>query len=121
MPIIKSAKKRVLQTAKKQKRNYAVRVVLKRAIKDLLEATKAGKKDEAEKLLPNAYKVIDTAAKKKILNRKTANRRKAMLAKAIANVGKAKAEVVAKKTTAPKAKKVAVKAVAKPKKVSKKK
>ncbi len=108
MPIIKSAKKRVLQTAKKQKRNYAVRDVLKKAIKDVLLAVKSGSKADAEKLLPNAYKVIDTAAKKRILNRKTANRRKAMLAKAIANTGKTKAEVAEKKTTAPaKAKKTA--------------
>lgn len=120
MPIIKSAKKRVLQTAKRQKRNYSVRAVLKKAIKDLLELTKAGKKADAEKLLPGAYKIVDTAAKKKILNRKTANRRKAMLAKAIANAGKAKSEVVAKKVAAPKAKKPAVKAAAK-KVVAKKK
>lgn len=111
MPIIKSAKKRVLQTAKRQARNYSVRTALKKSIRSLLEAAKAGNKTEAEKLLPGAYKIIDTAGKKNVLNKKTAARRKSMLTKAIANIGKTKAVEVTKteKKPAGKAKKAAKK------------
>ncbi len=105
MPIIKSAKKRVLQSAKRQARNYKVRTALKKAIRALLEAVKVGNKADAEKLLSASYKVIDTASKKHILNRKTAARRKSMLAKAIANIGKAKSEPVKTAPVAAKAKK----------------
>ncbi|MBI4127383.1 30S ribosomal protein S20 [Candidatus Peregrinibacteria bacterium] len=96
MPIIKSAKKRVLQSAKRQARNYGVRATLKKSIKAVLEQSKAGNKAEAEKLLSAAYKVIDTAAKKHILNKKTAGRRKSMLTKAIAKSGIVKTETEAK-------------------------
>ena len=120
MPIIKSAKKRVLQAAKRQKRNYSVRNDLKKVIKAVIEAAKSGSKAEAEKLLPGAYKIIDTAAKKRVLNKKTAGRRKSLLARAIANIGKTKAVEVkaAPKAKAEKAKKPA--AAKAPKKAVKK-
>ncbi len=85
MPIIKSAKKRVRQTAVRQKRNYNTRTSMKKAIRAVEEAVKAGKKAEAEKLLPAAYKIIDTADKKNILQSNTAARRKSKLARMIAD------------------------------------
>ncbi len=82
MPIIKSAKKRVKQSAVRQDRNYSTRIALKKAIRHVSDAVKDGK--GAEKALSAAYKIIDTATKKNILQKNTASRRKSMLAKLIA-------------------------------------
>lgn len=97
MPIIKSAKKRVKQAEKRRQRNYPVRSLMKTNMKKVLEAATHGKKEEAEKLLPGTYKIIDTAAKKNIINKKNAANKKSRLARAIARIGETK-------TVAPKAK-----------------
>lgn len=86
MPIIKSAKKRVKQAQVRQARNYNVRTALRKALRLVNDAIKAGNKSEAEKLLPKAYKVIDTAAKKNVIPKNRANRRKSVLAKHIAAI-----------------------------------
>lgn len=92
MPIIKSAKKRARQSLVKQARNYNVRTALRKSIRSVVDACEGGKKAEAEKLLPKAYKCIDTAAKKGVLKKNTAARRKSLLARTIAGAEKAKAE-----------------------------
>ena len=50
------------------------------------EAVKAGSKKEATEGLSKAYKVIDTAAKKKVLQKNTASRRKSMLSRLVASI-----------------------------------
>jgi small subunit ribosomal protein S20 len=80
MPIIKSAKKRVRQDEKRRERNYGIRRKLKTAIKDFMDLIKAGKTEDAAKLMPEAQKAIDMAAKKNIIHKNTANRRKSRLA-----------------------------------------
>ena len=84
MPIIKSAKKKARQDIHRQARNYLTRTALKKTIRTFNDAVKGGKKEEMAKALSAAYKVIDTAAKKKILEKNTAARRKASLAKKVA-------------------------------------
>jgi small subunit ribosomal protein S20 len=84
MPIIKSAKKRAKQSLVRQARNYNVRTALRKGVREVMDACKEGDKAAAEKLLPGAYKLIDTAAKKRILSRNTADRRKSLLARSIA-------------------------------------
>lgn len=106
MPIIKSAKKRVTQSLKRQVRNYNTRTALRKAIRRVTEAVKAGDKSLAETELAAAYKVIDTAAKKNVLQKNTAARRKSGLAKSISAIkapeaGEKKAPA-AKKSDAPK-------------------
>jgi small subunit ribosomal protein S20 len=96
MPIIKSAKKRVKQTAVRQARNYNTRTAMKKAIREVEEAVKAGKKADAEKLLTAAYKIIDTADKKNVLQSNTAARRKSKLARMVSG-GTAPKKEVAKK------------------------
>lgn len=83
MPIIKSAKKRVVQTAKRQDRNYTVRSKVHTVIKKIDTLVSGNKVEQAEKLLPSAYKEIDMAAKKNILHKNTADRKKARLARSI--------------------------------------
>src|SRR3989339_213412 len=107
MPIIKSAIKRVKQSAVKQKRNYIMRRKLKTAIKGVIDVIKAKNTEEGKKLLNTAYKIIDTAAKKHIIHHKNADRKKSRLAKLVGNIGKTPAKEVTKpikKSTKAKAK-----------------
>jgi len=86
MPILKQAKKRVRQAATRQSRNYNVRTGVRKSIRAVNDAVKVGDKVEAEKLLPGAYKSIDTALKKGVLLKNTAARRKSSLARQIAAI-----------------------------------
>lgn len=109
MPIIKSAKKKVRQAEKHRVRNLALKTEMKTYIKKFLKAVKNGNKEEAVKLMPKTYKLIDTAAKKHIIHRRNADNKKSMLARNLKNIGAPKAAVV----KAPKAEKVEKKAPAK--------
>ena len=90
MPIIKSAKKAAKQSLVKRDRNYLTRTALRKALRAFSDAVKGGKKAEAQKLLTPAYKIIDTAAKKHIIHKKNADRKKSRVSKLIANMGKKK-------------------------------
>ena len=57
---------------------------MKTHIKKVLDLAKEGKKSEAAKILPAAYKAIDTAAKKNIIHWKNAGKKKSQLARAVA-------------------------------------
>ena len=81
MPLIKSAIKRAKQAEKRRVRRQPFKTQLKTFTKKFEDLAKGGKIAEAEKMLPKVFKVIDTAAKKQILHRNTADRRKAMFAK----------------------------------------
>lgn len=93
MPILKSAKKRVRQAKKRRDRNYPVRTKMKTYIKKVLGAVEEGNKTEAEKLLKQAHKIIDTAAKKNIIHKNNAARKKSMLAKRVNKIDEEKAKV----------------------------
>lgn len=118
MPIIKSAKKRMRQAVKRTELNKGTRTRVKTFSKKIATLSKTDV-EQAKKLLPEAYSVIDTACKKHQIHRNTAARRKSSLAKAIARgeAGggkKVAAKAPVKATAAPKAeKKTAKKAAAK--------
>lgn len=92
MPIIKSAIKRMKQTAKRRERNVEVKKQVKSALKSFIEKPSA-------KGLQAAQSEIDTAVKKNILNKRTAARRKSQLVK-LAKAAGVKIEA-AKKAAAP--------------------
>ena len=83
MPITKSAKKALRQSAKRKKRN----LVYKNKIKGLVKKAKAfvieNKKEEAKTLLPQIYKALDKAAKTGVIKKNTASRKKARIAKSL--------------------------------------
>lgn len=89
MPITKSAKKAMRQSLVRAERNKGTRTRVKTFTKKVMELSKT-KPEEAEKLLPTAYKHIDTAAKKNQLHKKTAARRKSLLARTVATAKTAK-------------------------------
>ena len=84
MPLIKSAIKRARQNTVRQDRRKPVKTYMKTMMKKMEDAVKAGKKDEALKMLAETYKAIDMAAKVNILHKKTAARKKSSMAKLVA-------------------------------------
>ena len=88
MPIIQSAIKRMRQSRVRQARLTPVKSHMKTMLKNVLVLVKEGKKDEATKMLPKVYKAIDMAAKKNILHWKNAARKKSLVSRAIAGIGK---------------------------------
>lgn len=80
MPIIKSAKKRVKVASKAAARNRQTKRILKDAVKSFARALTGGKKvNEAH---AKAQSELDKAAKKGVMHKNKAARKKAQLARA---------------------------------------
>ena len=84
---IKSAKKRILVTAKKTLRNKMISSMTKTAIKGVLSAAGANDKAAAQAALVSATRAIDKAATKGILHKNTASRKKSRLTKMVNKIG----------------------------------
>ena len=80
MPNIKSAKKRVLVTAKATELNHDYKQSMKTAIK---KVEKAATKEDAMALVGNASKRIDIAASKGVIKANTRDRYKTRLNKIV--------------------------------------
>jgi small subunit ribosomal protein S20 len=76
---IKSAEKRARQTIKRRAHNMASRSRLRTAMKDVLAAVQAGKKDEAKASLKSAVPVIDSMISKGVIHRSAGARYKSSL------------------------------------------
>jgi len=83
MPITKSAKKALKQNRKKRVFNLKRIKKMRSLIKEFKALIKDKKKEEALKILPEAYKAIDKATKRGVIKKNTANRKKSNLAKAL--------------------------------------
>ncbi len=88
MAITKNAKKAQRVSLRRRVVNDARRRTMKEAVKEVRAG--AAKKDHQAIVssLPLAYKALDKAAKKGIIKKGTADRKKARLAKAVAKVSK---------------------------------
>jgi len=82
MPITRSAKKALRSSKRKRVFNLRNKDGVLRAIKSVKKAATTSK-DEAMKALSHAYKQIDKAAKKGIIKKNTASRKKSRLARMI--------------------------------------
>lgn len=82
MPVIKSAIKRMKQANVRRARRLPLKNQMKTMFKKVLKLAKEGNLAEIVKVLPETYSLIDTAAKKKIIEPNTAARRKSRLARA---------------------------------------
>ncbi|MFW5884681.1 MAG: 30S ribosomal protein S20 [Patescibacteria group bacterium] len=87
MPILKSAKKYVKVTRKKTAENRKRKLDMKKAIRELNDLIKEGKKEEAEKSFIKAQKFIDKAVKKGVIKKNTGSRKKSSLIKKIKKLG----------------------------------
>ena len=83
MPNIKSAKKRVLVSAKKNLVNKNNKSEVKTAIKKLNAIIDAGNYEEAAKLFPETASLIDSSVSKGVYHKNTAANKKSGLAKKI--------------------------------------
>jgi small subunit ribosomal protein S20 len=83
MPITKSAKKAIRVAARKRVVNIRRKRALSEAEKGLKKLVVSGKTTEAESKLSLAYKAIDKAAKRGVIKKNTAARKKARLIAAI--------------------------------------
>ena len=83
MPVTTSAKKALRQSTKRRQANQKNKRAVDSAEKQIKKLIKTGKRQEALQYLPRAYKVLDKAAKKGVIEKNTAARKKSRLAKLI--------------------------------------
>ena len=83
MAITKSAKKAIRQDARRRSRNVRKKNTLKSLLKEVKDLVSENKKEEAKKLLPKAYKLLDKAAKTGIIKKNTSSRKKSRMAKLV--------------------------------------
>lgn len=83
MPNIKSAKKRVLTSARKTDENVLVNSRMKNSIKKLEKTVKSGNKEESKKELDVTLKNIDKALNAGLIKKNNAARKKSRLTKSV--------------------------------------
>ena len=81
MPNIKSSVRSVKTDAERNARNSAVKSAIKTVSRRLRESAKDGSQEVAAETLKKASSLIDKAAKKGVLHKNTAARKKSRLAK----------------------------------------
>ncbi len=84
MPNIKSVKKDVLRSRERHLRNQSVKSKIKTFVKKTNTAISGGDADAVKQILSQTVSVVDKAAKRGIIHKNAANRRKARLNKAAA-------------------------------------
>jgi small subunit ribosomal protein S20 len=84
MPVTKSAKETLRNSRRKRVMNLRNEKNLKNLLKEVEILISQKKTDEAKKLLPKVYKVLDKSAKTNLIKKNTASRKKSRIAKAIA-------------------------------------
>ena len=88
MPVIKSAMKRMRQEKTRTARRTPSRSRMKTMMKKVMILAEEGKKSDAEKVLPEAFKAVDLAMKRNIIHWKNAARKKSLLSRTVAAIGK---------------------------------
>lgn len=83
MPIKESAKKELRKAKKRRVLNVQRQKAMRDSLKNIKKLMLAGKKDEAKKLLSAAYQAIDKAAKRGVIKKNAAARKKSRLTKAL--------------------------------------
>ena len=81
MPITKSAKRALRGSLRKKASNDRQKKAMKDTIKKVERLVKEKKVDEAKKLLPSVYQVIDKTAKKGIIKKNNASRNKSRMSR----------------------------------------
>ena len=81
MPITKSAKKALRGSARKKAVNDRRKKAMKDSIKEIEKLVKAKTVAEAQKLVSQVYAAIDKAAKKGVIKKNTAARKKSRIAR----------------------------------------
>ena len=122
MPIIHSAKIRARQTVKRTARLKPYKSQMFTLVKNIKKLVEDNNIEQAKKILSSTFKAIDLAAKKNIIHKKNASRKKSLVQKMINNPQKTLSNKTSKtKAAAPKSTKktAAPKSTEKPVKVQK--
>ncbi|MBP8618085.1 MAG: 30S ribosomal protein S20 [Parcubacteria group bacterium ADurb.Bin305] len=88
MPITTSAKKALKKNLAQRKINKEKKETIKKTKKEYLNLIKTGKIEEAKKILPNLYQLVDKAAKTNLIKKNKASRLKSRWAQKIENPNK---------------------------------
>jgi len=88
MPVTKTTKRRPAQIERRRAVNLKRIVEMRKLIKEANSLLTANKIDEAEKLLPKIYKALDKAAKRGVIKKNTASRKKSRMTKKVAKATK---------------------------------
>lgn len=88
MPLIKSAIKRAKQNTVRQNRLQPYKTRMKTMIRKVKDASASSEKADMKQLASDAYKAIDMAAKKSIIHKNTAARKKSSIARMVAGGAK---------------------------------
>lgn len=83
MAITKGAQKAHRSSLRKRVFNMRRKTTMNDVVKRVRKEVQAGNTDEAQKLIPNAYKAIDKAAKRGVIKPNTAARKKSRLSAAV--------------------------------------
>ncbi len=84
MPNTKSAEKAMRQSKRRHEFNLKIKSEVKQSLKEVRRLIKAGDKSKAAELMREAMSALDKAAKKGVIHKNNAARRKSRLAKAMA-------------------------------------
>ncbi len=82
MPITKSAKKAIRVSSRKKGYNDLLKRKMKEVTKKIEKTVKSDKK-EAEKILSSAFSAIDKAAKRGVIKKNNASRKKSRLSRLV--------------------------------------
>lgn len=107
MPVIKSAQKQMRQTITRTERNKQIKDTYRAKIKEVKKGVGVLDAKKLQEKLSESYKLIDKAAKKNVLHKNAAARKKSQIAKIVKEGKAVKAEkkTAKKKPTATKKKK----------------
>ncbi len=83
MAITKSARKAMRQNLRKKAKNLVYKNKMKSLIKEVRALVAAKKIEEAKKILPQVYQILDKAVKVGVVKKNTASRRKSRLTRLI--------------------------------------
>lgn len=88
MAIIKSAKKAARQSIKRKAINLVYKNNIKNLVKEVRGLILAKKTEQAKNMLPKLYKAFDKAAKRGVIKKNTASRKKSRLTKLLTKIQK---------------------------------
>ena len=83
MPLIKAQKKSVRQSLKRRVFNDRRRRTMRRVIKSIMNFVHDHDVSSANELIPQAYKAIDKAAKRGVIKKNTASRKKSQISRIV--------------------------------------
>ncbi len=86
MPVTKTTKRRPKQNERKRAANKKRTLAMRRLIKEANVLIAAKDTEAVEKMMPQIYKAIDKAAKKGVIKKNTAARKKSRIMKKIKKI-----------------------------------